>query len=290
VQPTLILVDDADTRADVISLLEQLSVSSRQQQVRMMMVVRDSGGLAETLRLRLSDRARLLLNTATIRLQAVGGIGDRSRWFTRAVRVFANALDIGTVDMTAEGATWLTAEESMLVLHARALAAVLGRDRTHSRWGGSLREVADELLDHEAHWWHQRATDPDHAVGELRPVERERAVLALTLLGAHTLPQAVAVLRRLPEFTEDTDASDRVLRNLTEWVRALYSDDGYAPRMRPDLLVARFTVSHLTRDRDLARSSARLSGRGASVAGTWPAGARRGGLPRGGGAVRRHGG
>jgi tetratricopeptide (TPR) repeat protein len=251
-EPTLVLVDDADTRTDLAVMVEQAAAAADDRLVRVLLIARDSDGLGKTLERRLSDRARALVGAAArLRLLPIGDEASRGRWFTQAFRIYANALGIATTDVTADNAAWLAANESLTVLHSRALAAALARERSASRWSGTLREVADELLAHEAHWWEGRAAHPDHRVNQLRRAERERALLALTLLGADSMDQAITVLRRLPEFATNTDASDRSLRNLADWARGLYPAEGYAPRMRPNLLVAWFVVSRLTGDPDL---------------------------------------
>jgi tetratricopeptide (TPR) repeat protein len=254
----VVLVDEADARSDVGSLLEDLVDFDQPGLVRILLIARDGEGLVRTLRTVLSDRARVLLTSARqLRLASFGGMGDRSRWFTDAARAYARARGEAIRDVAAGGSSWLRTDESMLALHARAVAATIGKSRTSNdgpdaqSWSGSLVEVADSLLDHELRWWRQRSGDHSLAIRDFRPTECERAIIALTLLGADTCAQAIIVLRRLPEFADTVGVSDRMLRNLADWIQSLYPDVGYSPRLRPHFLAGRLVLRRMVSDSEL---------------------------------------
>jgi hypothetical protein len=91
--PTLIVVDDADTEPGVVSLVRQVIARRGDQQlVKLLVVVRDGEAFTTWLHQQLPEE--LVLRWPTTGLQVIGGAGDRRRWFVQAARAYAAALEV----------------------------------------------------------------------------------------------------------------------------------------------------------------------------------------------------
>jgi hypothetical protein len=91
--PALIVVDDADGRADLVPLLESLAWPPAAPVIRVILVTRSADGLRAALGLRLEERhAWTVADAPDLELEAAGGPDDWGRWYGEAVAAFAAAL------------------------------------------------------------------------------------------------------------------------------------------------------------------------------------------------------
>lgn len=81
-------------------------------------------------------------------LRPVGEAGDRQRWYGQAVRAYARTLRVPPPDLPERPVG--SDEDTLLVLHARALLAVLGRTGTRTQ---SPSELITELVALEQRGW-----------------------------------------------------------------------------------------------------------------------------------------
>ncbi len=223
-EPTLVVVDDADTEpaADVAALVRQAAEHAGRAPVRVLLVARDAATFGAWLDVQLP--ARLAGRWPTTTLEPLGGEGDRRRWFARAVAAYAGRLgrdpepawaDPGRGPVGAPG-------EPMVVTQARAVLAVLATtpEEAASMRTAGPEALTGELVAHERRRWKDAATDPQGTLPPGWPVEaREEAVLALVLRAPGSLDQAARVLRRLPRYR---DRQEDVVRNVASWVHRLY--------------------------------------------------------------------
>ena len=126
--PAIMLVDDADGRADLVALLESLAEQHENPVTRVVLVTRSAVGLRAALMSQLTERHAWVASGAPqLELDLEGGHDDQIRWFGEAVNAFAAALK-GPVPALPErfpqgqgGAV-----QPFVVLQAQALLAVLG--------------------------------------------------------------------------------------------------------------------------------------------------------------------
>jgi hypothetical protein len=85
----VILVDDADSRPDVVALLEQLAACRDGSPVRVILIARTSGlprRLASAIQARLRPAIAAALEVSPIDMESRD---DRARWYAEAVRAYA---------------------------------------------------------------------------------------------------------------------------------------------------------------------------------------------------------
>ncbi|GIM88696.1 tetratricopeptide repeat protein [Paractinoplanes toevensis] len=249
--PTLVLVDDADTRADLPDLLAAAAEHTGAPWLRILLVVRDGTSLQAMLRPLVPDAARHLARGPVLQVGALGGAGDRERWYAQAVGRFAVRLGVPAPTAKTLAGHVGTDGETTLILLARALLTVLAsgpqRDTSGVVRRMSAGEVIGELFAHEEAWWESSASAETWGVLSLGAEVRQRCVLALALRGGTGEQAAALVLRRLPDLA---DASELQVRNAARWVAHLYPAAGY--RIEPDLLGDWFIVDRLLRHPNLA--------------------------------------
>jgi tetratricopeptide (TPR) repeat protein len=253
--PALILVDDADGRQDLPSLLESLAVQPAEPAIRVVLVTRSPEALRAALARRLEERHAWVASEAeTLELEAAGGPDDWARWYEEAVAAFAAALK-RPVPPFLQRFTQSPAEAvtPFVVMQAQALLAVLeaGTGERDPR-DPSFGQVAGALMDHEQRWWRAVAARWDWGGSPPALAVQERCLTALALLGADDAAEAGRVLRRVPELI---DAPAERMSAIASWLLALYpAGNSLAPRIRPDLIGDWFVVTRLAADPDLARS------------------------------------
>jgi len=220
-EPTLVVVDDADTQPGVASLVEQVGTRVQRGEVKVLLVVREADIFETWLNQQLPDAHRVQRPTMT--LAVVGGPGDRRRWFIEAARAYAAALgvppppvsDVDTRPVGAEG-------DPMILTQARAVLAALAgtRERADALRTASIDRIATGLVEHERQRWERAADDPqwDLQTG-VTATDREEALLGLVLLGPSTAADAVRVLQRLPRFR---DQPEHVVYHVADWAHHLY--------------------------------------------------------------------
>ncbi|MEU6430895.1 hypothetical protein ABZ860_33775 [Microbispora sp. NPDC046973] len=246
----LVLVDNADTRSDLPSLLGALARYQGRARVRVVLITRHGAELGQALQSRIPERHALLVKNAPVMsLRPLGEASDLIRWYGEAVRAFASALVMpappvsDTIAPVREGQT-------MVEVLAQAMVTVLsGASPTGSP--APLGEVAEVLFEHEARWWRGTAALDRWAIGPVSDVVLARVMAGLALFAPADEPAAIGVLRRIPELA---DAPAERVANLVRWAHALYPGGGV--RIGPNLLTDWFVTVTLTRtegDRDFAR-------------------------------------
>jgi len=232
-EPTLVVVEDADRVADLDVLLTR--AARHPDLVRLVLLTRDATALRS-----LPDT--VLPHLVEVRLTPIGTPSDRERWFAEAVRAYAKTLGVPPPDLPAR--TVGDDDDTLLLLHARALLAVLGRARSRD-W--SLRELAAELLVLEQRSWeHDLARLPSGC--DVDVLAEVVTVLALT--PARTAAEAADLLRRVPQFAHDSSHESRT--SLARWARGHYppGPDGLAAP-RPHVVAERLVVDTLARTPEL---------------------------------------
>ena len=226
-EPTLVIVDDADTKPGVASLVEQLGERAERGEIKVLLLVREAIVFETWLHQQLPDAQRVRFPTTT--LAAVGGPGDRRRWFVEAARAYAAALDVPPPPVSDVDTRPVGAEgDPMIIMQVRAVLAALAG--THERADvirtAGIDRVAAGLIEHERQRWDRAAGDPRWSLPEGFTVEdREEALLVLVLLAPTTFDAAAGVLRRLPLFHEQPEGS---LRHIVRWAHHLYPGAGAA--------------------------------------------------------------
>ena len=251
--PAMILVDDADGRADLAAFLGAVAEGYASPVIRVILLARSGAGLAASLASQLEDRHEWIVSRApTVELEPEGAPEDRERWFAEAVAAFAAGQDAAVPALSPAGR--MDADEPMLVLQAQALLTVLG---TPGDAGDprklSFGQVAGALMKHEKRRWAAAAAAWTWGGGGLLsdPLQ-ESCVTALVLLGSDDDSEAEQILRKI---TELRDATAERLAAVTAFVSALCppGPDG-APRIRPSMIGEWFVVSQLTARPALARA------------------------------------
>ncbi|OPG04964.1 tetratricopeptide repeat protein [Microbispora sp. GKU 823] len=246
----LVLVDNADIRSDLPSLLGALARYQGRTRLRVVLIARHGAELGQALQSRIPERHALLVKNAPVMsLRPLGETSDLIRWYGEAVRAFASALATpappvsDTIAPVREGQT-------MVEVLAQAMVTVLsGASPTGSP--APLGEVAEVLFEHEARWWRGTAALDRWGIGPVSDLVLARVMAGLALFAPADEPAAIGVLRRIPELA---DASVERVANLVRWAHALYPGGGV--RIGPNLLTDWFVTVTLTRtegDRDFAR-------------------------------------
>ena len=131
--PAVMLVDDADGRADLVPLLESLAEQHENPVTRVVLVTRSAVGLRAALMSQLKERHAWVASGAVqLELDLEGGHDDQIRWFGEAVSAFAAALEVpvpALPERFPQGQAG--AVQPFVVLQAQALLAVLGADGDH---------------------------------------------------------------------------------------------------------------------------------------------------------------
>jgi tetratricopeptide (TPR) repeat protein len=224
--PTLVLVDDADRLSEVDTLVTR--AVRHPDLVRVLLLTRTATGLRSK-----SDAVLPQLSQVEA-LGPLGAAGDRQRWFDEATRSYAKAWRVPPPDVSSRPVG--RDEDTPLVLHARALLAVLGRAGTHT-W--SLAELVTELVALECRTWH---TD---APPGCDPEVLTQAVTVLLVLPAPTAEDAAELLRRVPQFAHDTAHQARAA--VARWARRHYPPGpDHRLDLRPHLVAERLVLDTLT--------------------------------------------
>jgi tetratricopeptide (TPR) repeat protein len=254
--PAVILVDDAEGRADLVAFLDALAEQYSNPATRVILLTRAAAGLSSVLASRLDERHGWIVASAPV-LDLHPDIGeqDRERWFTEAVTAFAAALDVAVPDLPA----WADSgppdpSQPILVLLAQALLAVLGAPGIEGDPRKlSLCQVAEALVGREKRRWRAMAATWDWGIGgPPSEVLQGNSIAALCLLGSARSGTAEQVLLRVPKLR---DAHAERLADITSWIMALYPPGPQgAPTIRPDMIGEWFVVTELTDHPVLTRS------------------------------------
>jgi hypothetical protein len=254
-QPTLLVVDYAESRLDLVDLLSELAAHQGEPVIRVLLLARTLGEWwRPEAPLRQDSGIRDILASA----EAVG-LGPLSasphyhhEAFNLAVSAFANYYDIPAPPTTLRP---VVEEPPVLLLHAAALVAVLtARDGAPAASVTATEDVVTELLGHEGKYWASMATA--HGMDRLgvgSPVRRQAVALS-GLLGADDLADAREILRRLPVLVE---ASALTVEAVLGWLRELYpaTSSSFLGPIQPDLLLEYMVTSVLSSSDELAASA-----------------------------------
>ena len=226
-EPTLVIVDDANTVPDVAELLDHVQRHEGEPRIRVLLVVRDAA--AFTAWLARHDPAHVIQawdGQAITSVEPVGGEGDRKQWFAAALAAYAAALRLGPVQLTRTdlGAVGVAGEPMLVTCVRAALAAVDGASRAaiNAVRQAGTDALAERLVEHEMRRWSDSAADPHWGVQAPGVTDEGRAdaVLALVMSGATTPESGIAVLRRIPRRLSDQPQG--MLDALVTWARHLY--------------------------------------------------------------------
>ncbi len=251
--PVLLVVDYAETRADLESMLR--SVLADPGPIRVLLVARTLGEWWDRLIEKSAPAIGALLTQAEpIRLaEQIAQESPDAALVNQAVPQFARALGCAIPERVEFDLP--PHRVPVLVLHTAALVAVL---RFQDNSATSLRLVVaqgllDELLEHEARYWRRTAAGaglPDDGA-LLKP-----AVAAAALLGADNLAEAADLLERVPDLAGISLAQRRAW---ARWLYGLYPADreGRLGSLQPDLLAETHVVVQLAADADLTQACLR---------------------------------
>ncbi|HZG91114.1 MAG TPA: hypothetical protein VEZ42_12965, partial [Pseudonocardia sp.] len=209
-EPTLIVVDDADTEPGVPGLIQHATTHNSARpahRVKVLLVVRDGDAYQHWLTHHPDNHVRRRWpHTA---LTATGAAGDRRRWFVQAARAAATALGLDPPAVSDIDARPVGIDgEPMVVTEARAvLAARAGsRARIDALRTAGIDAIATELVALERRRWeHDALRNPNpqwNLPADLNAEHRATAVLALVLHAPTTPDDAAAVLRGLPALAD----------------------------------------------------------------------------------------
>lgn len=222
-EPTLVVVDDADRVAGLDVLLTQ--AVRHPDLVRLVLLTRDLKDLRPVPDV-------VLPHLVEVPLTPIGEPSDRERWFAEAVRAYAKTLGVPSPDLPARPVG--DDGDTLLLLHARALLAALGRSGSRS-W--SLRELATELVTLEQRTWDLPGHDTEVLAEAI-------TVLALTPTGT-----PAEALRHVPQLAHDSSHESRAV--VARWAQR--------HRELPHLVGERLLVDTLTRTPELFHDQAAVS-------------------------------
>jgi tetratricopeptide (TPR) repeat protein len=240
-QAALIVVDEAETLADLGTLLEAVAAHGGRPAVRVLLVTRSIGGDWDGWWERLRTERYMmgkLASTQVLELrQLVNNDAFRKDLFSEAVAKFAQVKEIPAPRVELES----TDSESILLLQAAALVAVLRAARGDSQ-PVKLRlgyDVLPELLDREQDYWEKTAQRL--AISPPTRTAARHAVALVSLFGATDRDAAISLLRQVPELADSTGER---LGQLADWLHVLYPASGamWAGQPQPHLLTETLAV------------------------------------------------
>jgi tetratricopeptide (TPR) repeat protein len=260
----LVLVDDAETRADLVELLRTVANGGAPLAVRVIIVAREFGPWWRTMLERLSQPEQEALAAG----RTIMGGGGVTLPTPQAVAL--RSLDLGAADGRGQAVGMLAAADpvSAAVLLRQAALVVALSTRVGQLGPAEVRAALRDLFEEEEGYWRRTASE---IVGPGQPNPALRAALATSaVVGTEGLGDAATVLRRVPALA--VGAADRLAR-LAVWWHGLYSrvGDSAAPTPRlPAWLAERlpdgtdstgisWTVAALDAERRATATLARLS-------------------------------
>ena len=250
-QPCVLVVDYAETRTDLVGLLDDVAADQNGPDLRVVLLARSAGEWWQQLLASVEEQTAGLLGTeAMITLGPVRAVGGPQEIFGDAAAAFAQKMGTGRPDAKL---VLSDPDPVVLVVHAAALLAVVDHATGASPRDQAVsgREVLETLLGHEARYWARsaagRSLDLDVSLLRL-------AVAVGCLIGADSETTASALLSRIP----DLDSAERRGR-VARWLHDLYptpnEDDGreyeWLGPLRPDRLAEQLITGELTRRPEL---------------------------------------
>ena len=249
-KPLLLVVNHAETRADLGGLLAALRAAARP--TRVLLEARSLGEWWDTLADKSPGAAELLAEVEIIRLETrLHPVRGDAEVAAAAMPSFARALGVRGPDPQRVTFGLPQSQVPVLELHAAALVAVL---RFASGDVQPMRvetgRAIEELLEHEARYWRRNAT----AAG--RPADARvlgQAVAAGALLGAASPEQAADAARRVPGLST-AEPEERLAWG--RWLADLYpaGPDGRAGSLPPGLVAEAHVARTLSADPALSQA------------------------------------
>jgi tetratricopeptide (TPR) repeat protein len=210
---SLVLVDDAETRADMVELLPMLTGAARPLSVRVIVLARQFGGWWQELLSRLSPMEQQVLTSGRTVMSEAGVTGPRPG------EVALRPLQAGENDPRSRAVTTLTTADPVsgaVLLRLAALVVALPT-RVGQLGPTGLRAAMRDLFEEEEGYWRRTATEVSPP-GEPAPALRS-ALTCAAIVGADGLTDAATVLRRVPALA--AGAADRLAR-LAVWWHGLF--------------------------------------------------------------------
>ena len=244
-QPCVLVVDYAETRAELVGLLDDVAADHDGPDLRVVLLARSAGEWWQQLVASAEERTAALLETGELlTLGPVCAAGGMREVFEDAVAAFAREMGTGRPDARL---VLSDPDPVVLVVHAAALLAVIdyvtgARPRDQAVSG---QRVLEALLRHEARYWVRSAAG--------RGLELDVSVLRLAvavgcLIGADSQSAAGALLSCVP----DLDSAER-RGQVARWLHDLYPaphDSDMQERewlgpLRPDRLAEQLVTGEL---------------------------------------------
>jgi hypothetical protein len=228
--PTLIIVDDADTESAVPTLIELADGQPEAgRDVKVLLIVRDADAYAAWPGAQPCGARK----RPSVTLGPIGEASDRCRWFAQIAVAAAAALGrarppVSEADTGPVGAD----NDPMTVTQARGVLAGFTSSprRIATLRTAGLDELAGHVVDQERARW-IRAVSADHFVPpNIRPDTLVDAVLSLSLVAALSQAEAMHTLRRLPGLRA---LGELALLNVVRWAGQLYPASGPGPLLAP---------------------------------------------------------
>jgi tetratricopeptide (TPR) repeat protein len=247
-KPMLLIVDYAETRVDLATLLATLTIVADDLSapgIKLILLARSAGEWWQQLIASVPSAANELLTT--VEPISLGPLpeGPRRLAFETALLAFASALDI----QPPRAELVLTSPDAvMLVVHAAALLAVLDQEFSSHDEADAVAEsdTLDHLLRHEARYWQRslaaRGLDLNLAIAR-------QAVAVGYLIGADDESSAINLLSAIPDLATSRELRGRAAR----WLHDLYRTSpvvGPRPewigKLTPDFIAERLVVTVLS--------------------------------------------
>lgn len=251
-QPAVLILDDANTRTDLLPALIALAQQDPYRRPKVLLLARDFGQWWR--RFRADTHHELAQHLPSVAAIEVGPLTSTSRevqqTFQRALRAYADWS--GSVPPTVQVDD--DTQPSPALVHAAAFASV--EQRLTGRT--SVQTAIREIFNIEEDRWRKRAAAAGLAHLGV-PVLRS-SVIAAALFGAVDAQDAGRLLRRIPLLA---GANDALIDELTLWVRNLYPQEAGGRWLSPHLparLVEGYVVDTLEGHPGLSR--ALISGAG----------------------------
>ncbi len=221
----LLLVDDAETRADLFELLRTVANGGLPLAVRVIIVAREFGSWWDGMLARLTPpEQEALASGRTI----MGGGGVT---LPTAHALVLRSLDLGDSPKGHAVARLATADPvSGAVLLRQAALVVALSTRVGQLGPAEARSALRDLFEEEEGYW-RRAAGEVMAPGQPTPALRS-ALAASAVIGTDGLADAATVLRRVPALA--VGAADRLAR-LAVWWHGLYARAGDSGAPTPRL-------------------------------------------------------
>ena len=221
----LLLVDDAETRADLYELLRAVANGGMALPVRVIIVAREFGSWWESMLSRLSPTEQEALASGRT---VMGGGGIT---LPTAQAVALRSLDLGDGPRGQTVAKLATADPVSAAVLLRLAALVVALSTRVGQLGpAEVRSALRDLFEEEEGYW-RRAAGEVIAPGQPTPALRS-ALAASAVVGTEGLADAATVLRRVPALA--VGAADRLAR-LAVWWHGLYARVGDAGAPTPRL-------------------------------------------------------